>query len=132
MFQGKIYDFNTGAILTTQIIGVSVRETGNYFNFSYLFLSFYNEPYKKKKKYIIPAYTCIMLTHTHAEFLTWNNPSYIFGTVNYHFENMKYVQASLALYWWQRLLTFGIGRIRVKMCILQIKVIHLQCFYKYN
>ena len=27
---------------------------------------------------------------------------------------LTYVQAGLALYWWQRLITFGIGRIRFK------------------
>ena len=71
----------------------------------------------------------------HAEFLKWNNQSYIFGTVHYHFygyqdENLKLVsqqyrawsdctdvQAGLALYWWQRLFTFSVGRIRVKILL---------------
>ena len=66
----------------------------------------------------------------HAKFLKWNNPSNIFGTVHYHFygyqdENLKLVsrqyrawlectdvQAGLALYCWQRLITFDVGRIR--------------------
>ena len=75
----------------------------------------------------------------HAEFLKWNNPSDIFGTVHYHFqgyedENLKLVsqqyrawsdwtdvQAGLALYWWQGPLTFGVGRIRVKVSASQPK-----------
>ena len=68
----------------------------------------------------------------HIKFLKWNNPSYLFGTVHYHFkgyqdENLKLdsqqyrawsdcmdVQAGLAQYCWQRLITFGVGKIRVK------------------
>ena len=61
----------------------------------------------------------------HGEFLKWNNPPYIFGTVHYHFRDIKTrtllvsqsdytnMLAGLALYWWQRLITFGFGRIRV-------------------
>ena len=55
----------------------------------------------------------------------------MFGTVHYHFMDIKirthrlvshqyrvwsdctYAQAGLALYWWQMLITFGSGRIRV-------------------
>ena len=66
----------------------------------------------------------------HAEFLKWNNPPSIIGTVHYHFyvyqdENLKLasqqyrarpdctdVRTNLALYCWQRLITFGVGRIR--------------------
>ena len=69
--------------------------------------------------------------HNYLNLLKWNNPSYIFGTVHYHFQgyqdgNLKLVsqqyrtwsdctdvQAGLALYWWQRLLTFSVSRIRV-------------------
>ena len=61
-----------------------------------------------------------------------------FGTVYYHFqghqdENLKMVsqqyrawldctdvQAGLALYWWESLITFGVGRIRVKYTELSI------------
>ena len=68
----------------------------------------------------------------HTEFLKWNNPPSIIGTVHYHFKgyqdgNLKLVsqqfrdwlgctdvQAGLALYWWQKLITFGVGRIKVK------------------
>ena len=63
---------------------------------------------------------------------TLNPTPSIFGKVHYHCkeyldENMKMlsqqygawsdstdVQSGLALYWWQRLITFGVGRIRVK------------------
>ena len=66
-----------------------------------------------------------------AEILKWNNSSYFFGTVHYHIkgyqdENLKLVsqqyrassdctdvQAGLALFWWQSLITFGVGRVRV-------------------
>ena len=65
----------------------------------------------------------------YAEFL---EPS-IFGTAQYQFRDIKMVsqqyrawsdcmdvKASLALYWWQRLITFGVGRIRVNKhtCLL--------------
>ena len=60
----------------------------------------------------------------------------IFATVHYHFKgyqdgNLKLVsqqyrawsdcteeQASLALYWWQSLITFGVGRIKVNIYCL--------------
>ena len=29
---------------------------------------------------------CNIFNPYHAEFLTWNNPSYLFGTVHYHFQ----------------------------------------------
>ena len=59
----------------------------------------------------------------HAKFLKWNNPPSIYGTVQrYQDENFKLVsqqyrawsdctdvQADPALYWWQRLITFGAG-----------------------
>ena len=72
----------------------------------------------------------------HAEFLKWNNPSYIFDTVHYQFkgyqdESLKMVsqqyrarsdctdvQAGLALYCWQRLITFGAVRIWVNTTLL--------------
>ena len=72
----------------------------------------------------------------HVKFLKWNNPSYIYGTFWYNFkvyqdEILKLVsqqirawsdytdvQAGLALYWWQRLIIFGVGRIRVKLYFL--------------
>ena len=62
-----------------------------------------------------------------------NNPTFILRTVHYHFQghqdknlnlvSQQYrtwsdctdVQSGLALYWWQRLITFGVGRIRVKV-----------------
>ena len=63
----------------------------------------------------------------HAGFLKWNNPPYILVTFHYHFSDIKMriwswpdnsiepgQNAGLALYWWQRLNTFGSGRIRVK------------------
>ena len=77
----------------------------------------------------------ILLNPFHAEFLKWHNPSSIFGIVHYHFKgyqdgNMKMVsqqyrawsdctdvQVGLALYWWQRLLIIGVGRIRVKISV---------------
>ena len=77
-------------------------------------------------------YLTLTINPYHAEFLKWNNPSYNFGTVHHQFygfqdENLKMVcqqyrawsdctdvQAGLALYWWQRLITFDVGRIRVK------------------
>ena len=62
----------------------------------------------------------------HAEFLKLNNPPSIYGTIHfkgYQDENLKLVsqeyrasmdvQAGLALYWWERLVTFGVGRISV-------------------
>ena len=67
-----------------------------------------------------------------AKFLKQNNPPYIFGTIHYQFqgyhdENLKLashqyrawsdctdVHAGLALYWWQKLIIFGVGRIKVK------------------
>ena len=73
-----------------------------------------------------------LINHFHVEFLKWNNPPSTFGTVHYHFkgyqdENLKFVSqpfrawsdytdvyAGLTLYWWQRLITFGVCRIRVK------------------
>ena len=41
------------------------------------------------------------------------------------------MQASLALYWWQRLITFGVGRIRVKCvsCISHHSQIHMVGHY---
>ena len=61
-----------------------------------------------------------------AEFLRWINPPSVFGTVHYHFKgyqdgNLKLVSQQYrawsdctdALYWWQRLITLGVGRIRV-------------------
>ena len=69
--------------------------------------------------------TIQLLNPYHAEFLEWNNAPYIFGTVHYHFkeyqgENLKVcqptiVQSDQALYWWQRLIAFGVGRIRVNL-----------------
>ena len=74
----------------------------------------------------------MMFNPYHAEFLKWNNPPSIFGTVHYHFQgyqgqNVKLVSqqyracldymdvlAGLALYCWQRLTTFDSRRIRVK------------------
>ena len=73
-----------------------------------------------------------VLNSYHAEFLKWNNPSSTFGTIHYHFRDIKMktwvlvsqqymalsdctnVQADLALYCWQRLI-FGVCRIRVKI-----------------
>ena len=61
-----------------------------------------------------------------------NNPPSFFGTVNYHCKgyqdrNFKLisqqyrarpaVQSDQALYWWQTLITFGVGRIRVNIGI---------------
>ena len=80
------------------------------------------------------------------KFLKWNNPSSIFGTVHFHFRDIKIrtwswvsqqyrawsdcmnVQACLALYWWQRLISLGSSRIRFniifspewKTCIIEI------------
>ena len=67
------------------------------------------------------------------QFLKWNNPSSIFGTVKviifrdirmrtWKLFSQQYrdwsdctdMQASLALYWWQRLITFSSDRIRAK------------------
>ena len=66
-----------------------------------------------------------------AELLKWTCPASNFGTVHYQYweyqdENLKLVnqqyriwsdcvavQASLALYWWQRIITFGL-----RQCIL--------------
>ena len=88
-----------------------------------------------------------------AEFLKWNNPSFIFRTVHYHFEgcqneNLKMVrsqyiawsdcmnvQADLALYWWQRLITFISSRIRVKeIRLVQVQKpwIHWLVYYNVN
>ena len=69
----------------------------------------------------------------HVEFLKLNNPPSIFGTVYYHFkgnqdENLKLISqqyrawSDLALYWWQRSITFGVGRIRVNKFTRVIKV----------
>ena len=69
-----------------------------------------------------------LLTLTMPNFL--NGTPSIFGTVHYHFRDIKMntlswsansivwsdctdVQAGLALYYWHRLLTFGVGKIRV-------------------
>ena len=45
------------------------------------------------------------------------------------------VQASMTLYWWQRLITFGVGRIRVKrnlnrkvMIVLSYEIFNRQCW----
>ena len=74
----------------------------------------------------------------HAEFLKWNNPTSILELSIIIFRDIKIktkldsqqyrawsdctdVQAGLALYWSQRLFTFGVGRIRVKC--LQIFII---------
>ena len=59
----------------------------------------------------------------HADCLKWNNPPSIFDTVHYQklvshqyiaWSDCADVQAGLALYWWQMLIIFGVGRIRVK------------------
>ena len=64
-----------------------------------------------------------ILTLTMPKFLKWNNPPSIFGTVHYHFRDIKTktqswsansIEPGLALNCWQRLITFGVGRIRVK------------------
>ena len=77
------------------------------------------------------CFRMVTLNLYHAEFLKWNNPSSIFGTIHYHFRDIKMktcswsansiepgqttdVHSGLALYWWQRHITFGVGRIRVK------------------
>ena len=67
-----------------------------------------------------------------AEFLKWNDPPSIFRTAHYQFQgyqdkNLKLVsqqyrtwsdstdlQTGLALYWWQRLISFSSRRVRVK------------------
>ena len=71
------------------------------------------------------------LTLNLLNFLKWNNPTSIFGDVQYNFRDIKMrtekfvsqqyrgwldctdVQAGLTLYWWHRLITFGCSRIRV-------------------
>ena len=72
----------------------------------------------------------------HAEFLKWNNPPSIFDTLHYYFmgyqdENLNYVIQQYiiwsdwhgsagwpgSIYWCQRLTTFGVGRIRVKISL---------------
>ena len=73
----------------------------------------------------------LLINPYHAKFHKWKNPPSIFGTIHYHFkgyqdEKLKLVsqqyrawsdytdvQAGLALYWWQRLFNFDVGRIRV-------------------
>ena len=93
----------------------------------------------------------------HAEFLKWNSPSYIFGTFHNQFRDIKMktwklvtqqhrawsdcmdVQADMALYWCQRLITFGVGRIRVKWIYPRPRVSNLKeweqkrsmCFFTY-
>ena len=82
-------------------------------------------------------YDCIFMTKFYL--LTLNLPNFLNGIIIFHFwncplsfmgyqdENLKLVsqqyrawsdctdvQAGLAQYWWQRLITFSVGRIRVK------------------
>ena len=67
----------------------------------------------------------------HAEFFKWNNPSYIFNTVHYHFKgyqdwNLKLVSQQYRAWsdWWQRLFTFGVGRIRVNIFMFIRSILH--------
>ena len=82
------------------------------------------------KSVVITRYKCVFNPY-HAEFLKWNNPPSIYGTFHYQFkgyqdENLMLVspgqtarmQSGLALYWWQRLITLGIDRIRVNVHFL--------------
>ena len=64
-----------------------------------------------------------MLLNIIAKFFNWNHPSSISDTVHYHFqgyygENLvgqPTVQSLVRLHRWQRLITIGAGRIRVKL-----------------
>ena len=65
-------------------------------------------------------------------FIKWTCPTYVFGTIHYQFwgyqdENFKIgsqqyrdwsdctdVEAGLALYWWQKLMTMGSSRVSVQ------------------
>ena len=83
----------------------------------------------------------VVVVNPYAELLKWNNPPSIFGPIHYHFkgypdENLKLVsqqyrawsdcmdvQTGLALYWWQKLITFIVGRIMVKILMLMVILI---------
>ena len=83
--------------------------------------------------YVYHHFYFLLINPYHAEFLKRNNPPYLFGTFHYHLqgyqdENLKLasqqyrpwsdctdVQPGLALYWWQKLIIFGVGKIRIKI-----------------
>ena len=77
-----------------------------------------------------------------AEFLKWNCPPFIFGTVPYKFwvyqnENLKLTRQQYiawsdcmdcrALYWWQRLITSGSSRVTFCFTMKQDYIISIQC-----
>ena len=79
----------------------------------------------------------LLINYYQPKFLKWNNPPYIYLELSiYHFRDIKMsiwklvshqyrawsdcidVQAGLALYWWQRLITFGYGMKNISSFIM--------------